>query len=171
MGNRLKKLRTEADISLRELQKYTGITNSVISVLESGKRPFRQTHIDTLSSFFNVTSDFLLGRSDVGYIVYPEYGDEEIILSNSEYMRLASHIEVSVINKGSVSTTITINTPLQEQSVAITSYVVYRELKGTVDDYDLQETLFQKYLELGKHMTTDELKKTIKFINDYILNK
>ena len=171
MSNRLKKLRTEADISLRELQRYTGITNTVLSLLESNKRPFRQAHIDTLSSFFNVTSDFLLGRSDTGYIVFTEYGDDELLLSENEYNRLIGHIDVKVIYKGGETTTLDIDTPIQEQRVVITPYVVYRELKGTVKDYDLQETLYQKYLDAGKHMTTDELKRTIKFIDDYILIK
>ncbi len=170
-NNRLKRLRLEANISLRELQNYTGITNSVLSVLESGKRPFRQTHIDALSSFFNVTSDFLLGRSDYGYKVFPEYGTDELILSEAEYNRLIAHINVSVIYKGHPTTKVEVDTPVEEQNVVMSSHIVYRELKGTVDEYDLQETLYQKYLEKGKHMTTNELKRTIKFIDDYILIK
>ena len=169
MANRLKKLRTEAGISLRELQKYTGITNSVLSVLESGKRPFRQTHIDALSSFFNVTSDFLLGRSDSGYVVFPEYGNDELLLTESEYAKLSPCINVSVIYKNKQTTTFEMDTPVQEQRIVLSSHVVYRELKGTVDDYNMQENLFQKYMELGKHMTTDDLKKSIKFIEDYII--
>ena len=170
-NNRLKQLRLQADISLRELQKYTGITNSVLSYLENGKRPFRQAHIYALSSFFNVTSDFLLGRSDIGYKVFPEIGTDELILSEGEFNRLRQYIDVSVICKSDSNLTINIDTPVEDQTIICSSHMVYRELKGTVNDYDLQETLYQKYLELGKHMTTDELKKAIKFIEDYILIK
>lgn len=170
-NNRLKQLRLQANISLRELQKYTGITNSVLSYLESGKRPFRQAHIDALSSFFNITSDFLLGRSDFGYKVFPEFGTDELILSEGEFNRLRPYIDISVVHKNNSNLSVSISTPVEDQTIILSSYIVYRELKGAVNDYDLQETLYQKYLELGKHMTTEELKKANKFIEDYILIK
>ena len=85
MGNRLRMLRNESHISLRTLSKYTHITNPVLSYLENGVRPFRQTHIDILCSFFNVTSDYLLGRTDNGLFVHTQIGEDELLLNESEY--------------------------------------------------------------------------------------
>lgn len=89
--NRLKLLRKRENITLRELAVYSGISNPTLSYLETEKRPFRQIHIDKLVAFFSITTDFLLGRSDYGYIVMPEYGDGEIVLVESEYERLADY--------------------------------------------------------------------------------
>lgn len=169
--NRLKFLRNNAGISLREMRKYTGISNPVISYLENGKRPFKQEHIDKLSSFFNVTSDYLLGRTDYGFIVRPEFGDEELILTENEYLRLQTFIQTSIIKLSDKTTTLAVETSVEEINVVIPTYVVYRELKGNISNYDLQDTLNAKLTELSKHMTTDELERTIKFIEDYILKK
>lgn len=165
--NKLKQLRKEADLTLRDLSKYVGIPNSVITYLESGTRPFRQVHIDKLTSFFNVTSDYLLGRSDYGYIVYPQYGSDEVILSDSEYNRLSDHITLSIINN-KININVSIVDNKEETNINIPSHCVYRELKGELNDYDMKETLYLKLNELTKKMTESDLKKTIKFIEDYI---
>lgn len=169
--NRLRNLREEVGLSLRKCAQKVGISNTIISCLENGKRPFRQEHISKLTAFFNVTSDFLLGRTDYGYIVNPEFGDGEITLTEGEYQRLREHIVVSFVRLGSKARTIQIDTPLESQSVTVPEYVVYRELKGSIENYDAQEMLSAKLMELSKHMTSTELDRTIRFIEEYILNK
>jgi len=167
--NRLKTLRKEAGLSLRKCSTLVGISNSVLSYLETGKRPFRQEHISTLTAFFNVTSDFLLGRSDYGYIVFPEFGSNELTLTAKEYARLRDHIEISIVNAGSQSSILSIDTPKEKQLVAVLAKVVYRELKGSMKDYDMEEALSAKLDELKSHMTSEDMEKTIRFIEDYIL--
>jgi len=167
MKNRLRQLRKEAGVTLRELHKYTGIVNSVISNLENGTRKFRQSHIDALSSFFNVTSDYLLGRTDYGLIVRPQIGDEEFVLTEKEYDKLKDYITVEVIVLG--TSTNALQETDTENKVIIPKYVVYRELKGEISNYDMQETLNAKLLELTKRLTSDDLRKTINFIENYIL--
>lgn len=167
--NNLKKLRKQLGITTRELTAYVGITNSVISYLENGQRPFRQAHLDRLTAFFNVTSDYLLGRSDNGYIVRPEYGDEEIVLTENEYNRLKENITTTIIKSKPFEYKIA--TTLIEESYISPPYQVYRELKGSINDYDMKETLAVKWNDYGKKMTEDELKKALKFIEDYIFNK
>ena len=169
MPNRLKKLRKEAHISMREMHKYTGISNPVISYLENGQRPFRQEHINKLSAFFNVTADFLLGRTDYGYIVYPEKEDEEIILTENEYNKLLNHINIDIIRVREDSSELSISTPIEQIDIPLPQYVVYRELKGNIDEYNIIETLNKKLFDLTKKMTTEDLKKTIKFIEEYII--
>ncbi|ABB14215.1 LexA family protein [Carboxydothermus hydrogenoformans] len=63
-GQRLRQLRTERDLTQAELAKLLSIGESTISFYESNKR---QPDFDTLiklSNFFNVSIDFLLGRTD-----------------------------------------------------------------------------------------------------------
>ena len=81
--NNLKYLRLKNHLSLRQLDKMCGITNSVLSCLENGKRMFRLSHIDTLTNFFKVSSDFLLGKSDYGIIV--ELKNSFAVISKSDY--------------------------------------------------------------------------------------
>lgn len=170
MSNNLKSLRKEADVTTRDMKKYTGISNSITTYLENGKRPFRQTHINALTSFFNVSADYLLGRSDYGIIVFPEYDDKPITLTAKEYDRLREHITIEIHYVGDAYV-LPMNTTKEEQEIVFPEYQVYRELKGRFTDYDLGHTLSAKLNELSKHMDTDELERTIRFIEDYILKK
>jgi len=164
--NNLKRLRKEVSMSIRALEEKTHISLSVLNYLENGSRPFRQSHIDTLTSFFNVTSDYLLGRSDYGYIVRPQYGDEELLLTENEYSRLYESITLSIIKVGKFDLDLT--SSKQENKVVQSEFVVYRELKGKMEDYDMKETLSIKLNNLTKKMTEDDIRKTIKFIEEYI---
>ena len=61
---RLKELRKSAKISQVKLQIDTGIEQALISKYESGKRiPPTETLI-ILSEYFNVSIDYLIGRTD-----------------------------------------------------------------------------------------------------------
>lgn len=168
--NRLKFLRKESCLSLRKLSACTDISNTVLSYLETGTRPFRQEHISILTAFFNVTSDYLLGRSDYGLNVFPQFGQEEITLTESEYNRLKAHITVSQANLGNDKAVVfSMDTPRETQKIAIPRTCVYRELKGALGDYDMGESLSKKLDELKSHMTSADLEKTIRFIEEYIL--
>lgn len=63
--NRLNKLRTEKRITLRELAEKVNIDYTALSRVENGKRNLTDNDIAILCSFFNVSSDYLLGYSDV----------------------------------------------------------------------------------------------------------
>lgn len=62
LGSKIKELRNKKEWSLREVEKRTGINYSVLSRIESGKRPVTDEEIIIFSKLFNVTTDFLLGR-------------------------------------------------------------------------------------------------------------
>ncbi|OMC76490.1 hypothetical protein BK125_18575 [Paenibacillus odorifer] len=63
-GVRIKKLREARGISQIELAERIGINNSVLSRIESGKRPVEDTEINAFADFFDVTGDYILGRSE-----------------------------------------------------------------------------------------------------------
>ena len=63
--NRLKELRKERRMTLRELAEHLNMTNSSISMMENGQRGISNDNLKAFCSFFNVSSDYLLGYSDV----------------------------------------------------------------------------------------------------------
>ncbi len=76
-GLRLKQLREEKGITQIDLAKYLSLANSTISQYEAGKRDPDSSTLQKLSDYFNVTLDYLLGRSDV---CNPEiFSDPEVI--------------------------------------------------------------------------------------------
>lgn len=61
--NRLKDLRVEKRLSLRELSEKVFINYASLSRIENEKRKMHKDEIYILTSFFNVSSDYLLGYS------------------------------------------------------------------------------------------------------------
>lgn len=64
MKNRIKELRKKNNLSLREVDEKVNINYSQLARIERGESFLTQQHIETLSSFFGVSSDYLLGLSD-----------------------------------------------------------------------------------------------------------
>jgi transcriptional regulator with XRE-family HTH domain len=64
MKTRLRELRKSRNLSLRELDAKVNINYSQLARIERGESYLNQQHIDVLSQFFGVTSDYLLGKSE-----------------------------------------------------------------------------------------------------------
>lgn len=64
---RLRTLRKERKISMRELGSIIGVHESTISLYETGKRQPDYDTLNRLADYFQVSVDYLLGRSDVPY--------------------------------------------------------------------------------------------------------
>ena len=63
--NRLRFLRNERGEGLEKIAKYLNVTIQTISNYETEKRDMTPDTILKLAEYFNVTTDFLLGKSDV----------------------------------------------------------------------------------------------------------
>lgn len=63
--NRLKQLRIEKNLSMRDLAEKVGINYTTFSALENEKRQFNLDHLTRLSKFFDCSFDYILGKSDV----------------------------------------------------------------------------------------------------------
>lgn len=94
---KIKELRNEHNITMKKLGEIVGVSESAISQYENGKR---QPDIETLkvfADFFNVSIDYLLGKSDLrNPLDIPEHieGIADLIL------RMRSDDEFSgIINK------------------------------------------------------------------------
>lgn len=165
--NNLKYLRKLSGLSMRELASYTGVMTSTINYLEKEQRPFRQVHIDRLTSFFDVTVDFLLGRSDVGIYVYPQFGEEKLLFTQEEFNNLRDKITCDVlVRPATISAKFVGKT---EDTYIETSHYVYREIVGKASDYETTENLIASITGMLKKMSAEDLEKTKKFIVDYII--
>jgi len=63
-GKRLKELRVENDLSIRQLSKLVGIDATCISRWEREITIVNGDQLIVFAKFFNVTTDYLLGLTD-----------------------------------------------------------------------------------------------------------
>lgn len=63
--NRIKQLRNEKNINQDVLAKLLGLEIAGISKLETGRVPLKDEYIVKLAEYFGVSTDYLLGKSDV----------------------------------------------------------------------------------------------------------
>lgn len=65
LGKRIKELRVEKGITQSELSSYLGLTPKMVSFYELEQRFPPQDIIIKLADYFNVSADYLLGRSEI----------------------------------------------------------------------------------------------------------
>ena len=63
-SERLKELRQEKGLSLRELEKEVKISSSALSRWENGQTEAKSSQLIILAKYFGVTLDYLLGLED-----------------------------------------------------------------------------------------------------------
>lgn len=73
--NRLKDLRKSQNMTQDDLAKILNVNRSVISKYESGSVPLTSDAIIVLTDFFEISSDYLLGRNKKSSLPY----DEEVV--------------------------------------------------------------------------------------------
>ena len=65
IGNRIKKLRQERELTQKELASALGVGASTIGMYETGKRSLDNEMLSNMSNYFGVSSDYLLCISDI----------------------------------------------------------------------------------------------------------
>lgn len=83
--NRIKELRAERNLSLREFSDIIKIPRSTISLYELGTRDIKFESLKKLCDFFEVTSDYLLGFSEEG--IYVHYQEKMYSLNRSNFLK------------------------------------------------------------------------------------
>lgn len=63
MRNRISELRQQKSLTQKELAKKLNINHSVLSRIETNERPIKDDELLKIADFFNVSTDYLLGRS------------------------------------------------------------------------------------------------------------
>ena len=72
IGDRIKELRLANHMTQDELAKKLDVTRSAIGMYEQGVRRPDFAHMDALADFFNVSLDYLMGKTDTN-IGYPRH--------------------------------------------------------------------------------------------------
>lgn len=65
MYNRIRELRKEKGLTMKQLGSVLGLAESTISQYETGKRDPDISTLSLIAVYFNVTIEYLLGRSEV----------------------------------------------------------------------------------------------------------
>ena len=69
-GEKIKRLRKERGLNLVDIASAIGVNKSAVSFWENGTNEPKGTYIKALADFFEVSTDYLLGRED-------EWGNSE----------------------------------------------------------------------------------------------
>lgn len=64
-GTILKKLRNEKNITQKDLAKYLGVSDRSVGYYETGQRTPPPDIIEKIADYFNVSVDYLLGRTNI----------------------------------------------------------------------------------------------------------
>lgn len=78
IDTRIKALREKENISQKELAKNLGVSSSTIAMYETGKRNPDSDMLKRIGDYFNVSVDYLLGRTDSPTLQIIEYTDKEL---------------------------------------------------------------------------------------------
>ena len=65
IGERIKALREEKGLTLAELAKELDTVKSSLSYIENGKKPVKDDLIVKICNYFDISADYLLGRTDI----------------------------------------------------------------------------------------------------------
>lgn len=64
LANRLKQLRTDSNLLQKDIASKLNITSSAYGYYEQGKRIPDSNTLNSLADFYNVSTDYILGRTD-----------------------------------------------------------------------------------------------------------
>lgn len=87
--NRIKQLRNEKNINQDVLAKLLGLEIAGISKLETGRVPLKDEYIVTLAEYFGVSTDYLLGKSDIRNPEKADLDKLQIGLSTKDYTNIS----------------------------------------------------------------------------------
>jgi transcriptional regulator with XRE-family HTH domain len=98
--NNLKKLRKERNLTLRELAKLTNISFGYLGELENGKKRLNAETMDKLAKFYNVSYDYLLGRTKTK-LISNNYSEEQVnqVLESDKFKDELENKVISLIQK------------------------------------------------------------------------
>ena len=170
--NRLKQLRAKSGITLRELSKYVNIRNASLSLIENGKQPMREIHVLKLTSFFDVTSDYLLGYSSKGIGIYfksnIEEGEDHAYISASELEKINERHEIKEVLVPTPPCDFIVKTNDEKTRVVRTTNCVFRYVDIPRNDAHISTNVFEQINEELSRLEANDLEKVLKFIREYI---
>ena len=169
--NRLKQLRTKANITLRDLCKYVDIRIATLSMIENGKQPMREIHVLKLTSFFDVTSDYLLGYANNGIGIYFESSnddDDHAFISASEYERIQERYEIKETLIAHNASEFVIKNQVEETRIIRCNHSIFRSVDIPKECVPLTTSLKEQIIDELNQLDNRNLEKVLKFINEYL---
>lgn len=169
--NRLKLLRKRSNISLKDLSKYVDIRIASLSDIENGKQPLREVHVLKLTSFFDVTSDYLLGYKNTGIGIYFDSAQDDndhVYISEKELEHIRSEHAVNETLLTHASSDWKIVTPQQEIRTYIGAYSLFRSVDVPKEKAGINTSIRAEINNELDRLDVYDLEKVLKFINDYI---
>ncbi|OTW73434.1 transcriptional regulator [Bacillus thuringiensis serovar roskildiensis] len=88
IGEKIKELRKNNKITQEQLGNAIGVSKMAISYFEKGKKSPGRESLEKIADYFNVTTDYLLGRSED-----PELSEEENKIVTKEGKNILALIE------------------------------------------------------------------------------
>lgn len=79
--NRIKELRAEKNINQEVLAKLLGLEVAGVSKLETGRVPLKDDYIIKLSEYFGVSTDYLLGKTEIRNLLSQEDFEKNLLSS------------------------------------------------------------------------------------------
>lgn len=164
--NRLKALRERTSVSLRDVERYTGISHTVLHLLENGQRQFREIHIGKLCHFFDVKADYLLGNSQEGIGVFFNQSaddDDHVFVSEKELDTI--HVDISIVGASK---------PPTDDAFRIgdakfySGAQVYRSANINKEDASVEQSVRLLINQELDTLDIYDLEKVLKFIKEYI---
>ena len=64
LGQKIRDLRKQKRLSQTELGKYIGLSQTTVNAWENGRAEPSSVYLSKLADYFNVTTDYLLGRPE-----------------------------------------------------------------------------------------------------------
>lgn len=169
--NRLKTLRSRSGITLRDLAKYVDIPSATISLIENGKQPLREIHVQKLTSFFDVTSDYLLGFSNTGIGIYFDSSNDDedhVMISASEIERIQERYEIKETLMQRTPSDWIIRTQAYETRIVRTEHYLFRSVNVPKELAHLSESIRDQLNSELDRLDGKDLEKVLKFVRDYI---
>lgn len=110
---RIKLLRESKGLTLDALSKLTHVHKSTLSRIENGLQEAKQSHIEILSEFFEVSTDYLLDKTNI---------------KSKPPITIAAHMEVKSLNLGQKIIDLRQENNLSRKDLAIELGVSYSSL-------------------------------------------
>ena len=88
IGEKIKELRKNSKITQEQLGNAIGVSKMAISYFEKGKKSPGRESLEKIADYFDVTTDYLLGRSED-----PELNEEDDKVVSEEGKNIMSLIE------------------------------------------------------------------------------
>lgn len=95
IGDKIRELREEKDIKQKDLASFLGISPSTVGMYEQNRRTPDSEMILKLANFFNVTTEYILGRSNLRTPSTETVKEQKL---SPEVETIAAHLEEKAKN-------------------------------------------------------------------------